>query len=172
MKIVVSATGMNLDAAVDPRFGRAACLLIIDSDTGALIEAIDNSHGRGTAQGAGISAAAFVADKGVGAILTGRVGPKAMPIVEKAAIQVVSDVTGTVREAVEKFRSGSQAQASTSVDPVTSAKAATAVSGMGGGRCRGCGSGQGNGGGQGGGQGRGSGAGCGSGSGKGQNRKR
>lgn len=168
MKIVVSATGMNLDAAVDPRFGRAACLLIIDSDTGVLIEAIDNSQSRDAAQGAGISAAALVADKGVGAILTGRVGPKAMPVVEKAGIQVVSDVRGTVREAVEKFRLGSQAQGSPSVDPVNSTKAATVGIGGGGGGCRGCGSGQG----KGGGQGRGGGAGCGSGSGKGQNRKR
>ncbi len=165
MKIVVSATGMNLDSPVDPRFGRAACLLIIDSDTGTLIEAIDNTQGRDAAQGAGISAAALVADKGVGAILTGRVGPKAMPVIEKAGIQVVSDVSGTVREAVEKFRSGSQAQVSSSADPVTFTSTATSGSGMGGGQCRGCGSGQG----QGGGQGRGRGAGCGSG--KGRNRK-
>lgn len=90
MKIVVSATGMELSSLVDPRFGRAAFLLILDSDTGTLIEAIDNSQGRDAAQGAGISAAALVADKGVKAILTGRIGPKAMPVVEKAGIQVVS----------------------------------------------------------------------------------
>jgi len=81
MKIVVSATGMDLDSPVDPRFGRAACLLIVDSDTGILIEAIDNSQGRDAAQGAGISRAALVADQGVKAILTGRVGPKAMPVI-------------------------------------------------------------------------------------------
>ncbi|MBU0664805.1 MAG: NifB/NifX family molybdenum-iron cluster-binding protein [Proteobacteria bacterium] len=165
MKIVVSATGMTLDSPVDPRFGRAACLLIIDSDIGTLIEAIDNTQGRDAAKGAGISVAAMVADKGVGAILTGRVGPKVMPVVEKAGIQVVSDVSGTVREAVEKFRSGSQAQASSSADPVIFTSPATSGSGMGGGQCRGRGGGQG----QGGGQGRGRGAGCGSG--KGRNSK-
>jgi predicted Fe-Mo cluster-binding NifX family protein len=156
MKIVVSATGMNLDSPVDPRFGRAACLLIIDSDTGTLIEAIDNSQGRDAAQGAGISAAALVADKGVGAILTGRVGPKAMPVMEKAGIQVVSDVSGTVREAVEKFQNGSSIPASSS--------SAAASGGMGGGRCQRGGGGQGKGG-------AGGGSGQGRGRGQGRNRK-
>ncbi|MFH2124240.1 MAG: NifB/NifX family molybdenum-iron cluster-binding protein [Pseudomonadota bacterium] len=157
MKIVVSATGMNLDSPVDPRFGRAACLLIIDSDTGTLMEAIDNTQGRDAAQGAGISAAALVADKGVKAILTGRVGPKAMPVIEKAGIQVVSDVSGTVREAVEKFRSGSPIETSSS-----SAAASGGVKGGmgGGGRCQRGGSGR-----------RQGGAGCGSGKGQGRNRK-
>lgn len=164
MKIVVSATGMKLSSIVDPRFGRAAFLLIINSDTGTLIEAIDNSLGRDAAQGAGISAAALVADKGVKAILTGRVGPKAMPVVEKAGIQVVSDVSGTVHEAVEKFRIGSQAQASSSSPPITPTKTVTSGSTMGGGRCRSCGSDQGKGGG--------ADSGRGQGVGKGQNRKR
>lgn len=135
MKIVVTATGANLDAGVDPRFGRAAFFLIIDSDSGALLEAIDNTQGRNAAQGAGIGAAAMVADKGVQAVLTGRVGPKAMAVIEKAGLQVFSDVTGVVREAVEKFRSGSLVPDSSSSAP---------AGGGGGGRCgRGPGGGRG-----------------------------
>jgi len=164
MKIVVSATGMALSSLVDPRFGRAACLLIIDSDTGTLIEAIDNSQGRDVAQGAGISMAALVADKGVKAILTGRIGPKAMPVIEKAGIQVVSDVSGTVREAVEKFRLDSQGQTRSSSVSVAPEKISNPGSSMAGERCRGCGNGQGKGGGMG--MGRGQGAG------KCQNRKK
>jgi predicted Fe-Mo cluster-binding NifX family protein len=163
MKIVVSATSMELSSLVDPRFGRAAFLLIIDSDTGTLIEAIDNSLRRDAAQGAGISAAAMVADKGVKAILTGRVGPKAMPVVEKAGIQVVSDVGGTVREAVEKFQLDFQNQISSLSASVAPAKNTHPGSGTGGGKCSGCGGGQGKGGGAG--MGRGQGAG------KNQNRK-
>jgi predicted Fe-Mo cluster-binding NifX family protein len=164
MKIVVSATGMDLDSPVDPRFGRAAFLLVVDSDTNTLIEAIDNSQGRDAAQGAGISAAALVADKGVKAILTGRVGPKAMPVAEKAGIQVVSDVSGTVREAVEKFRldaPGQTCSSSASADPEKTTNPGSVMAGEG---CRGCGSGQGKGGGAG--MGRGQGAG------KCQNRKK
>ncbi len=146
MKIVVTAVGMTMDSAVDPRFGRAACLLIIDSESGELLEAIDNSAGRDAAQGAGIGAAALVADKGVAAILTGRVGPKAMPIVEKAGIQVVSDVTGTVREAVEQFRrapSGAAAARSTTSSATPGCGGGGQGRGMGGGRCQGCGGGAG-----------------------------
>lgn len=63
MKIVISSTGIDFDSTVDPRFGRAAFLLIVDSDTNALSEVIDNSQGRDVAQGAGIRVAALVADK-------------------------------------------------------------------------------------------------------------
>jgi predicted Fe-Mo cluster-binding NifX family protein len=105
MKIVISSSGSDLDSAVDPRFGRAAFLLIIDSESGELIESIDNSTGRDAAQGAGIMAASLVVEKGVQAILTGRLGPKALAVAEKANIKVVNDCSGTVRNAIDKFRS-------------------------------------------------------------------
>ncbi len=150
MKIVISAVGMTLDSVVDPRFGRAACLLIVDSETGTLLEAIDNSTGRDAAHGAGIGAAALVADKGVAAILTGHVGPKAMPIVEKAGIQVVADVTGTVREAVERFRHASSDSVTSSSSPSPAAPMSSGMGGgrergRGGGKCQGCGNGTGRG---------------------------
>lgn len=156
MKIVVTATGMNLDSNVDPRFGRAACLLIIDSETGALLEAIDNSQGVNASQGAGIGAAAMVADKGVQAVLTGQVGPKAMAVIEKSNIQVVTGVEGSVREAVDNFRAGSSPKACS-----TSGNSAGGTGKATGGKGHGCGCGCGQGGG----------AGQGSGQGKGQNRK-
>jgi predicted Fe-Mo cluster-binding NifX family protein len=105
MKIVISSNGPGLDSTVDPRFGRAAFLLIINSDNGELVESIDNSAGQDAAQGAGIRAAGLVAEKGVQAILTGRLGPKAMAVVEKTNIKVVDDVSGTVRNAIDTFRS-------------------------------------------------------------------
>jgi predicted Fe-Mo cluster-binding NifX family protein len=158
MKIVVTASGMNLDSNVDPRFGRAACLLIIDSETGALLEAIDNSQGVSAAQGAGIGAAAMVADRGVQAVLTGQVGPKAMAVIEKSGIQVVAGVSGSVREAVDTFRAGSSPQACSSTGN-SGGGTGKATGGGGKGHKCGCGCGQGGG------------AGKGSGQGKGQNRK-
>lgn len=146
MKIVVSATGMTMDSSVDPRFGRAACFLIIDSDSGELLEAIDNSQGRDAVQGAGIGAAAMVAEKGVKAILTGQVGPKAMAVVDQAGILVVSDVSGSVREAVEKFRSGSLVADSSSSAPAAGGSGRCGC-GHGGGRGMGGGGGRGMGGG-------------------------
>lgn len=103
MKIALSATGSNIGSMVDPRFGRAAWLLIVDTDTGELIEAIDNSQGRETAHGAGIAAAAMIADKGVKAVLTGRIGPKALPVLEKAGITMINDVSGSILEAIARY---------------------------------------------------------------------
>ena len=71
MKIIISSSGPDLDSAVNPRFGRAPYLLVIDSSTGELIESIDNSAGLQATQGAGIKAAAMAAERGVEAILTG-----------------------------------------------------------------------------------------------------
>ena len=56
MKIAISATAPNLDAIVDPRFGRAPYFVIADTDS-MQFEAIENSSavasggaGMGTAQ--------------------------------------------------------------------------------------------------------------------------
>ena len=182
MKIVISSSGPDMDSAVDPRFGRAAYFLIVESDTGELIESIDNSVGREAAQGAGIGSASMVAGKGVKAVLTGRVGPKAMDVIERANIQVVTDVGGTVREAVERFRSGAPAGQGQQMMSTGTEMGQGGGMGMGGGRRSGggggggrCGGGQGGGGrgqggggrGQGGG-GRGQGGGGGQGGGTGQ----
>jgi len=103
MKIAITATGNTLDSMVDPRFGRASWFLIVDTDTKALIEAIDNTTGKAAAHGAGISAAAQIADKGVEALLTGRVGPKALPVLEKAGVKAVNDVNGSIVNAIDNY---------------------------------------------------------------------
>lgn len=108
MKIAISATGKNLSSAVDPRFGRAAYLLIVDPDTKTIVEAIDNQAANEAAQGAGIKAATLIADAGAETVLTGVVGPKAAAVCEKAGITMLNGITGTVAEAIEQFRAGRQ----------------------------------------------------------------
>lgn len=103
MKLVISATGPTLSSDVDPRFGRASYFLLIDAKSGELLESINNSELKNSSQGAGIAAAAMVADKGAKYILTGVVGPKAMPVVEKAGMTVISDCKGTARDALDLF---------------------------------------------------------------------
>ncbi len=108
MKIAVSSTGTTLDSPIDPRFGRASYFLIVDADNKKLIDIIDNRPSQGASHGAGINAAAAVAEAGVDVVLTGRVGPKAYSVLQAAGIKVVSEVTGTALEAVENFVSGEQ----------------------------------------------------------------
>ena len=112
MKYAVSSTGKTMDANVDPRFGRAAFFVIVDSETGDIVSVLDNSAAIDAAHGAGINAAAMVADAGVDAVLTGRVGPKAWQVLEKAGVKIISDVSGTVASAVNA-QQNSLAQADT-----------------------------------------------------------
>lgn len=105
MKLAVTAKGPELDSEVDPRFGRAAYLIVVDSET-MDFEAIDNSVNVKAFQGAGIQAATTVCDKGAGVLMTGYCGPKAFQVVEAGGVKVVNDVTGTVKDAVALFNSG------------------------------------------------------------------
>ena len=75
MKICVTSSGDNLDAQLDPRFGRCAYLMIVDSET-MQFEAVPNSAA-GVTGGAGIQAAQTIANKGAKALITGNVGPNA-----------------------------------------------------------------------------------------------
>lgn len=104
MKIAVSATGPSMDSTVDPRFGRADYLLIIETDNMALVKVIDNRASQNAAHGAGINAASMVVDAGAQAVLTGQVGPKAFGVLNAAGVNVVSEMSGTVRDAVERFK--------------------------------------------------------------------
>ncbi len=141
MKIAITATGNTLDSTVDPRFGRAAWFLIVDTDTRQLIEAIDNTAGKAAAHGAGISAAAQVADKGVEAVLTGRVGPKALPVLEKAGVKAVNDVSGSVFDALGAYSKNIQAPQ----QETNNRAAQTPSQNVGQGQGCGCGKGQGQG---------------------------
>jgi predicted Fe-Mo cluster-binding NifX family protein len=104
MKVAVSASGTDLSSQVDPRFGRCPYYIIVDTDTMAF-EVVSNTA-NSSAHGAGIQAAQLVASKGVKAALTGNVGPNAYGALSASSIRVVSGVTGTVREAVERFKNG------------------------------------------------------------------
>ncbi len=174
MKIATSASGPSLEDLVDPRFGRCAFFLIID--TGTLdFEVIENSS-KNLSGGAGIEAAQRVADQGVTHVLTGRCGPNAEKVLSAAKIHIVDGCEGTVREAVERFRAGSVSTAQRpAVDgtaapgplsPAPSRPAAADQPGGFAGRGSGRGMGQGGGRGMGGGGGRGMGGGGGRGMGR------
>jgi len=110
MKIAVTSTGKTLDSHIDPRFGRAACFIIIDTET-MDFSAIENENAA-AAGGAGISSAKIVIDAEAEAVLTGNCGPNAERTLSAAGLQLYTRVTGTVAEAVELFKSGKLAEAS------------------------------------------------------------
>ncbi len=105
MKIAVTSKGKGLDSEVDPRFGRAAYILIVDTDSFEF-EALDNSENVDAFKGAGIQAATMVSDKGAEVLLTGFCGPNAFKTLNAAKIKVANDATGTVKDAVNAFNEG------------------------------------------------------------------
>jgi len=105
MKIAVTSVGTNLDSEVDPRFGRAAYIIIVDSDTFAF-EAVDNQENVNALKGAGIQAAKAVSEKGAEVLLTGFCGPNAFKAINAAKIGVANNASGSIREAVQAYLDG------------------------------------------------------------------
>jgi len=105
MKIAVTSKGGDLDSQVDPRFGRAAYIIIVDTDS-MEFEAIDNAKNVNAFKGAGIQAATTISDKHAHALLTGFCGPNAFKTLNAAKVKVVNDISGTVRDAVKTFNEG------------------------------------------------------------------
>jgi predicted Fe-Mo cluster-binding NifX family protein len=97
-KLCVSAKGPNLDAEIDPNFGRASYFLIVDPKT-LEFKAFANPYSQ-AGHGAGIQSAQFVAGQSVSTVLTGQVGPNAQRVLESAGIRVISAEKCTVREAL------------------------------------------------------------------------
>ncbi len=105
MKIAVTSKGKRLDSKVDPRFGRAAFILVVDT-VSFDFEVIDNSENVNAFKGAGIQAATNVSNAKAEALLTGYCGPNAFKTLEAAKIKVANDLSGTVIDTVNAFNEG------------------------------------------------------------------
>ncbi len=104
MKIGISSTGEDLNADVDPRFGRCKYFLFVDTDT-MDFEAVSNESAMASG-GAGIQAAQTIAKAGVKVMITGNTGPNAFQTLSAAGIKIFTGATGTVSEAVDKYKRG------------------------------------------------------------------
>ncbi|NLB34586.1 MAG: dinitrogenase iron-molybdenum cofactor biosynthesis protein [Elusimicrobia bacterium] len=105
MKICMSSKGMGSDAMLDPRFGRCAYFVIIDSETEKVIDEFENPAATAD-HGAGILAAQAVMEKEPAAVITGNVGPNASSVLHNADIKVYTfaGFEGTLLEALAKFK--------------------------------------------------------------------
>jgi len=118
MKIIVTAVSSSLDAQVDPRFGRGAFFLIVDTET-MQWEAFPNP-GVNAAGGAGTMAAQFAAEKKANAVISGDFGPNASHALTAAGILMfLYKGNGSVRDAVELFKTGDLQQVNAPTAGVT-----------------------------------------------------
>ena len=105
MKIAITASGDNLDSQLDPRFGRCQNFIIIESDT-MEFEAMPNESAMASG-GAGIQTAQNIVNTGINTLITGNVGPNAYEILSAAGIETMTGASGTIRQALEQYNSGS-----------------------------------------------------------------
>ncbi|RLJ07323.1 MAG: hypothetical protein DRP13_04020 [Candidatus Aenigmatarchaeota archaeon] len=104
MKTAISSAGPGIESQVDTRFGRCAYFVIVNVEGNEIKEekSIENP-GVNMPGGAGISAAQFVANEKVKAVVSGNVGPKAFYVLNSLGIEIYQAVPGTVKENAEKL---------------------------------------------------------------------
>jgi len=102
-KLCFSAAGKDLEAEIDPRFGRARYFLIADPKT-LKFEALENPGAEET-QGAGIRTAQLISSKNVGRVITGDCGPNALRALQASGIKVITGAQGKIRDVLLKYRS-------------------------------------------------------------------
>ena len=105
MRVGISATGRDLDARVDDRFGRCPWFLVVDFDS-LEFTILENRHAQ-AGTGAGMAAAKDLIDAHVDAVVSGQVGPKAYEVLKSLNIDiflVAGDIT--VKGALEKLEKG------------------------------------------------------------------
>ncbi len=105
MKVLITVTSPNFEAALDPRFGRAAYFLLVDSETLAW-EAQPNPavHASG---GAGIKAAQFAVDSGCEAVISGDCGPNAFDVLDAADVSMfLFGSVQSVQQAIDGLKAG------------------------------------------------------------------
>jgi predicted Fe-Mo cluster-binding NifX family protein len=103
-KVIVSAASADINAAVDPRFGRGAYLILVDTQT-LEWQSFENP-GVQASGGAGIQAAQFIAKQNVEAVISGDFGPNAHEALAAANVKmyVFNNQATTVQAAIDDFK--------------------------------------------------------------------
>ncbi|MEF8878766.1 MAG: NifB/NifX family molybdenum-iron cluster-binding protein [Candidatus Thermoplasmatota archaeon] len=104
MKVAVTSKNNNLEADVDPRFGRCKYLIFVDTETMDM-EAISNENASAMG-GAGVQTAQDVVNKKTEAVITGNIGPNAYRTLSAGDVKVFTGANGSVKNVVKQFKNG------------------------------------------------------------------
>ena len=105
MKIAFTAQGTDLNAQIDPRFGRTQYLVVYDEETGE-VKAVANDA-LYEAHGAGPKMASKVGDLGAQVLITGNgPGGNAASVLSSMGVTVYVGASGTLKEAYEAYKAG------------------------------------------------------------------
>jgi predicted Fe-Mo cluster-binding NifX family protein len=103
MKIVISATGKNIDSNIDATFGRALFFLIVDTKT-KKVKVIENKV-RDRPNGVGITIVNTVESEGIDAVITNNIGPLAFETFEQSGVKIYK-AEGKINDAIRLFEEG------------------------------------------------------------------
>jgi predicted Fe-Mo cluster-binding NifX family protein len=104
MKVCIPSEGTGLAAKVDARLGRAEHFVVVDSESGEVLQTIPNQQNKQAAAGAGVQAGQTIAGAGADAVLCAHCGPKAFRVLQAAGLKVYTGAAGTVGDALRAFR--------------------------------------------------------------------
>lgn len=102
MRIVIPATGVDLDATTASVFGRCSTFIIVDPDT-LEFEALPNPA-QSASGGAGVQAAQTVLQYNIQAVIAPRLGPNAFRVIQAAHIPAYVLKGTSVRETIAAFK--------------------------------------------------------------------
>lgn len=102
MKTAFTTNGDNIDAGIEPAFGRCRNFLIVDSDSGRTV--VVPNPGAARAGGAGVKAAETLAGLGIDTLITGSLGSNAGPLLRAAGISVLTGQSGSIRAHLPPLR--------------------------------------------------------------------
>jgi predicted Fe-Mo cluster-binding NifX family protein len=105
MKLAVTSQGPDLDSRIYVRFDMAKYFVVIDTNSGEFT-AHDNSENRGGSQDAAHQAAKMVMNMSVDAVVTCTIDSQAIAVLQGGDVDVYVCAIGSVRDAVEQFRTG------------------------------------------------------------------
>jgi len=120
MLVCGTAKGDNLEAEVDPRFGRCAYFIIVDTES-LKFKAMANPNAVASG-GAGIQSSQLIAGEKVEAVVTGNVGPNAYQTLSSLGIKIFIGASGLVKEALVLYKEGKLKETQNSTVPKDSGK--------------------------------------------------
>ena len=105
MKIAISSTGQSPDCKMHELFGRCDFLIVFDTETGE-VKAVKNEN-KDAESGAGIGCAQVVFNENAQAVISGKVGPKAYEVLQRAKVDIFLSPPGIlVSDVLRKYKEG------------------------------------------------------------------
>ncbi len=103
MKIVISATGRDIESNIDATFGRAPFFLIVDTKTKEEKVIVNKVVDRSS--GVGVTVGNIVAKEEIDAVITTDIGPFAFETFEQCGIRMYQG-EGKIIDAIRQFEEG------------------------------------------------------------------